>query len=126
MTRCYAFVLLLLATISHFHQDTVEAKPTNSMTRIQEVFRTLMSGPSGPRMVVSRGKKSFDRDEASEDERPIVLIPSEALRRSDDDGRQYAGAVSSDMVNPIELQQQPRLGSVVWMLHHKQSNENAY
>jgi len=91
---------------------------------IKEVFRTLMSGP---RMVVSRGKKSFDRDEAPEDERPIVLVPSEVLRQNDDDSRQYDGAMSSDMVvNPVELQQQPRLGSVVWMLHHKQSSENAY
>ncbi|KAI3420421.1 hypothetical protein GPALN_003719 [Globodera pallida] len=53
MLRPLRTVLLLLCLMcAHCNF----AKPTNSMTRIQEVFRTLM-GPK-PMMLASRGKKA--------------------------------------------------------------------
>ncbi|CAD5229013.1 unnamed protein product [Bursaphelenchus okinawaensis] len=45
----------------------VQSKPTNQMTRIQEVFRTLMGRK--PMMLASRGKKSgFQNPSSEEDE----------------------------------------------------------
>ncbi|KAI6210860.1 hypothetical protein M3Y96_00372700 [Aphelenchoides besseyi] len=51
----FQIVLLLLAALVSLFAP-VNSRPTNSMTRIQDVFRTLM-GP-GNRNVAQRGKKS--------------------------------------------------------------------
>ncbi len=88
--------------------------------KIQEVFRTLMNGK--PMMFVSRGKKSLDQQR--------FVIPSELLRSEDESPpkppqpqQEYDAGDGEMIIDPVELQQQPRLGSVVWMLTQRQ---NAY
>ncbi|KAI1718892.1 hypothetical protein DdX_06005 [Ditylenchus destructor] len=73
------FVLMCLLSLYISHSW---ARPTNSMTRIQQVFRTLMHGANKPMAFASRGKKSvgaddlmgFASDNQMDSDRETVLI----------------------------------------------------
>uniref|UniRef100_A0A915CPF2 Uncharacterized protein n=1 Tax=Ditylenchus dipsaci TaxID=166011 RepID=A0A915CPF2_9BILA len=77
MKLCGGLVCLLVLCLFSLCSNCW-AKPTNSMTRIQQVFRTLMTGTK-PMMFSSRGKKSVE-DESIVPLAPVVLD----LKNNDD------------------------------------------
>ncbi|KAI1730312.1 hypothetical protein Ddc_03002 [Ditylenchus destructor] len=78
------FVLMCLLSL---YISNSWARPTNSMTRIQQVFRTLMHGANKPMAFASRGKKSigaddfmgFESDNQMDSDRESVLMSGPVL-----------------------------------------------